>query len=183
MGNWRRLLMIALTATTVQASALGSDQDWSSPRIPGYGAAKPMPNAAVPFEKERTYKVLFSLSQASSGPGQPLPGLVRAARLLNLAALAEVPEEQMKVAVVLQGPATFAVLQDKYYRRRMDSANPNLDLLDKLKAAGVEIFVCGQALAHLKLDPEWVSTDVKVAVSALNVMVDYQMKGYALIQD
>ena len=51
----------------------------------------------------------------------------------------------------------------------------------KLKEAGVEIFVCGQALAHHGFATSEVAPEVKVAVSAATVNINLQMDGYAYI--
>ena len=59
--------------------------------------------------------------------------------------------------------------------------NPNLELIGQLKKAGVEIFVCGQALAHHSYATSEVAPGVKVAVSAATVNINLQMDGYAYI--
>jgi intracellular sulfur oxidation DsrE/DsrF family protein len=60
-------------------------------------------------------------------------------------------------------------------------ANPNLKVLAELKKAGVEIFVCGQNLAHENIDPKIISPDVAVASAAQIVLMTYQNDGYALM--
>ncbi len=93
------------------------------------------------------------------------------------------------MAIILHGPATKAALSHEGYAKHTDSyladkgktKNPNLELLAKLQEAGVEIFVCGQALAHQGYATSEVASEVKVAVSAATVNINFQMDGYAYI--
>ena len=57
-----------------------------TPVVPGYGAVVPIPDAAEPPAKGS--KVVFDVTAPAKDAGKPLPGLVRAATLLNLAGAA-----------------------------------------------------------------------------------------------
>ncbi len=80
------------------------------------------------------------------------------------------------------GDATLDVLDQEAYRERFDTEeNPNLDCLQKLHRAGVEIYVCGQSLVGKKARPEQVVEFVDVAVSALTAVVNLQADGYSYV--
>lgn len=143
-----------------------------------YGKAENLPDAAVALNPEHSYKLIFNISQGGKTPGELIPDLVRAARFLNLANLAGVAKEQVQLAVVIYGPATQSVLKQDVFHERFGGENQNLALLAELRKAGVEIFVCGQALSQLQLQQDWVSDDVEVAVAAMTVVAEYQLKGY-----
>jgi hypothetical protein len=93
------------------------------------------------------------------------------------------------MAIILHGPATKAALKDDaiekhsnpYARSQGATKNPNLELMRQLTKAGVEIYVCGQALAHHGYGTDEVAPDVTVAVSAATVNINLQMDGYAYI--
>jgi len=53
-------------------------------------------------------------------------------------------------------------------------------LIRQLKAAGVELYVCGQALARRHYRTDEVAPEVAVAVSAAVVHINKQMDGYVL---
>ena len=89
----------------------------------------------------------------------------------------------MSVVAVFHGPATSSVLDDAHYREKHKTVNPTLALIHALKAAGVSLMVCGQALAHDDMQPEWVNPDVKLALAALTVLPIYQSQGYTLIPE
>lgn len=157
-----------------------SDGTWQSPII-SQARVMQLQDAAAPLNPEHSYKVLFDVSQGAKNPGELVPGLVRAGRFINLASLAKVPSENVNIAIVIHGPATHSVLKESIFRERFEKENQNLKLLSELREAGVEIFVCGQALAHLDLKRQWVSDDVEVAVAALTVVAEYQLNGYEVM--
>ncbi len=110
------------------------------------------------------------------------PGLEKIARFLNLYAAAGVPPEQMELVAVLHGGATEAVMGDEGYRARHQRPNPNTSLLHELARAGVELNVCGQALAHQRIDREQVAEPIQVALAALTVVSTLQLRGWALLR-
>jgi intracellular sulfur oxidation DsrE/DsrF family protein len=73
------------------------------------------------------------------------------------------------------------LLDDAHYRAKFGVRNPNLPVLAEMKRAGVELYVCGQNVAALDLDPATLSHDVTIATDALIVLMAYQAKGYALM--
>ncbi len=150
-----------------------------TPRIDGYGAIVPLPQAAVP--PKAGSRVVFDIAGAGE-PDKVVKGLDSVASFLNLAAEAGIAPETLNVTAVLHGPATKAVLRPEVYAKKTTaSGNPNHELIRKLKAAGVELYVCGQALAHQRYAVEDVLPDVTVAVSAATVTVSRQMDGYAYL--
>lgn len=175
-------LLAATFFSTMQAQAAPSTpMKWENPMIKPYGQVRPMPEAAAQLTPDRVYKVLFNINQGAEQPDKVVPALDRVARFINLAALAHVPAKHLKLVAVVHGKATPSVLADAPYRQKFGVANPNLELLSLLRKAGVEVYVCGQALAHQNIEPAAVAGDVTVAVSALTVLANYQLEGYALV--
>lgn len=150
-----------------------------TPRIEGYGAIMPLPRADEP--PRAGSRMVFDITGAGE-PDTVLKGLNGIAVFLNLAADAGIAVESLKLTAVLHGSATKAVLRSESYAKAMKaSANPNVDLIRKLKAAGVELYVCGQALAHHHYGLDDVVPEVMVSVSATTVLVNRQMNGYAYV--
>ncbi|WP_416398553.1 DsrE family protein [Allohahella sp. A8] len=179
------VVFCALSAVHVGAEEESKPRpgEWSSPRIEGYGKVKPFDGAAVPIRPDTVYSIVFDVRKTAPEPGDFVPGLERVARFLNLAALAKVPEENLKLVVVLHEDAFAAALDDTTFHTQFGRINPNLDLLTKLREAEVEILVCGQALAHQKIGVDKVIEPVTIATAAVSVLADYQLSGYALIVD
>jgi intracellular sulfur oxidation DsrE/DsrF family protein len=155
--------------------------EWVYPVIKDYGRAWPLPHAAVQPEKDRQYKVLFNLSKPAANPNEPLPGLFHAARTLNVFASLGVPPKNLHIVMVFHGQAAPAAMSNDVYRAKFNVDNPNLKLISQLKQAGVEPFLCGQSLHELNFNEKDMLPELKLATSAMVVLVSYQNDGYALM--
>jgi predicted methyltransferase/intracellular sulfur oxidation DsrE/DsrF family protein len=147
--------------------------------VPGYGQVVPLPDAAEPPAKGG--KVVFDVAAAGKEADAPLPGLVRAATLLNLAGESGLKPGDLDVVVVLHGDATAAALGDEAYRDLTGHPHPHADVMRKLRAAGARFLVCGQSLARKGYDPKRVRSEVTVAASAVSAVVNLQARGYAYV--
>jgi ubiquinone/menaquinone biosynthesis C-methylase UbiE/intracellular sulfur oxidation DsrE/DsrF family protein len=150
-----------------------------SPIVPGYGAVVPLPDAAEAPVKGS--KVVFDVTGVAKEPGQPLPGLARAATLLNLAGSAGLKPADLEIVVVLHGDAASAALDDGAYKELTGAAHPHADVMKKLKGAGVKLLVCGQSLARKGYDPKRVRSEVSIAASAVTAVVNLQARGFAYV--
>jgi intracellular sulfur oxidation DsrE/DsrF family protein len=175
------IIMIALSGYPQASCAADVQKAPQHPVIKGYGKVHPYPGAATQPSAERDYQVLFDITKAADAPDKVNPGLDHVARLLNLYALAGVPTDHLKVALVVHGSATPIVLKNDAYRKLYQRDNPNTEIIHLLNRAGVKLYICGQALAEKKLEIASVNPEITLAVSALTVLVDYQLDGYALI--
>jgi intracellular sulfur oxidation DsrE/DsrF family protein len=150
-----------------------------SPVIKGYGPVVPIPGGEEPPTKGT--KVVFDVTAANKDQSKPLPGLERAAVLLNLAGVAGLKPGDIEIAIVLHGDATAAALDNDAYHELTGKDHPHAELMKLLKDAGVKILVCGQSLERKNLDAKKVRAEVKVAVSAVTAVINYQSRGYAYI--
>ena len=146
------------------------------PIIAGFGGVVRVLNAA---EKPRPgAKIVFDVT-ADAKPSDVNKGLDRAARLLNLYGAAGLKASDIKLVVVLHGEATKSALSDEFYQPRFGvERNPNLPLIRDLQKAGVEIFVCGQALNDKGFPESAVVKEVSIADAALTVTANRQQDGY-----
>lgn len=143
------------------------------------GTVVPLPNAAEPPLKGA--KVVFDIT-ADAKPADLNKGLERVARLLNLYGSVGFKASDVKIALVLHGEATKSALVDDAYKQRFGTPrNPNLALIAELRKAGVEVFVCGQALAYKGFKKSEVAKGVKVAFAALTVIINKQAAGYSYV--
>jgi len=149
--------------------------------ITAAGAYQPLPKAAYQPDPAATYKVVFSLTKGSDKPDQINPGLERVARTVNLYVASGVPLDHLKFVAVAYSAATGLVLDDEHYKAQFGTANPNLAAIAQLRKAGIDVAVCGQAMAEHHYANEWASKDVTLALSALTAISELELKGYALI--
>ncbi len=147
------------------------------PIIPKNGGVLHRPNAV---EQPRSgARVVFDTT-ADSKPTDVNKGLERAARLLNLYGVAGLKAQDVKIAIVLHGDATKAVLNDAAYKSRCGAdENPNLPLIRELQQAGVDVFVCGQALSYKGFADAEVAEGIPIAAAALTVVINRQSEGYS----
>jgi intracellular sulfur oxidation DsrE/DsrF family protein len=174
-------LFLGLIAATILSLPAQADDFWQNPVIKSGGQIHPLPNAAVQPDRNQVYKTVFSVTKGASDPKDVNDALDHVARAVNVFASAGVPLDHLKFVVIVHGPALPLVLDNAHYQKRFNVDNPNLKLIHELKAAGVEIVVCGQALAAMKYDAAEVNPDIKVALSALSTIIIYQQQGYALM--
>ncbi|WP_240928038.1 DsrE family protein [Thalassoroseus pseudoceratinae] len=181
------IAMALLIGTTASAADPTGEPTYEHPVIKDHGGIVVLPEAA--HQPKKNSKVLLDIT-ADGKSGSVIKGFDRAALILNQYTEAGAGiDNGFKMAIILHGPATKAALSHKGYAKHTNSYlidkgktnNPNLKLMAKLKEAGVEIFVCGQALAHHGYATDEVASEVKVAVSAATVNINLQMDGYAYI--
>ena len=173
------VLFLVGIAVVIASGAVAEEPIFRFPQVARYGGIVRMPDAAEP--PRRGAKIVFDIT-ADGKPDEVNKGLESVARYLNLTAEAGLRPADTKLALVLHGGATKAALGDVAYAKQMAGIkNPNLELINELKACGVEVYVCGQSLARNKFTREEVDGNVLVAVSAMTVNANKQLDGYAYL--
>ncbi|MCM2374294.1 DsrE family protein [Aporhodopirellula aestuarii] len=181
------VVSILLSHSAVLAADPTGEPSFEHPLIKDHGGIVVLPDADQ--QPKPNSKVLLDITSDAKS-GNVIKGFDRAALILNQYTQAGAGiENGFKMALILHGPATTAALSDEAYGKHVkpymkdkgQTKNPNLELLKELREAGVEIFVCGQALAHHGFGTNEVAREVKVAVSAATVNINLQMNNYAYI--
>ena len=149
------------------------------PKIDTYGAVVALPSAE---ERPRVGgKVVFDTTAAAPG-GKANRGLESAARLVNIYELEQMATDRPKIAVILHFNATASALNDSAHAKTTSGGpNPNRELVEKLLANGVEVWVCGQSLirsGHALAD---VLPGIRVAHSAMVFNMNRQTDGWATL--
>lgn len=101
------------------------------------------------------------------------------ARTVNLYVAAGVPLKHLSFVAIVSGAAT--PLDDAHYRAKFGVPNPNLPLIDELRQAGVDVAICGQAVAEHDFDYQWIDHKVTLALSGLTTVSVLEQRGYALL--
>ncbi len=166
------LLIISLGYTNAQK--------WETPIIDGYGEVKYFEKAAIQPNPSLEYKLLFDIKDQTKKNGVN-KGLWVIARTLNMLSLGEVQRNNIKIVASIHGDASFLTLKDKAYQNKFGKSNPNLEIIDKLIANGVELYVCSQATAARNIDQNSINLKIKRALSGLSVLATYQLRDYILM--
>jgi len=173
--------VVAGALVTLPAGAADESGLWSTPAIEGYGQIHPLPKAAYQPDPQATYKVVFAMTAASKTPEEVNPAVERVARAVNLYASAGVPLAHLKFVAVAYGAATSIALDDAHYKSAYGVANPNLAVIARLRKAGVDVAVCGQAVLEHKYQYEWIDSSLTLALSALTTITTLEAQGYHLM--
>jgi intracellular sulfur oxidation DsrE/DsrF family protein len=179
----KKMMMAAALAAGVVFGYSG--RAWTEPdaKLPvaGYDAAKDFAGARELPDPNIDYKVVFSVA-ANAKADEIHPTLKTISTYLNTLAHNGVPADHRHIAAVFHQGGGDAVLANDVYKTRHNGVdNPNVALLRELKAAGVDMRVCGQGLLGKKLEPSQVLPGVQVDLWAMTTMVNLQLRGYVRI--
>ena len=173
---------LVLIGTVLLATSLAyADEPSLGPAVERFGPTYPINDRDVALPDEFVYKAVFDAA-VDRDEKRLNTGLVSVARYLNMHARNGVPVENMKIAVVAHGPALKTLLTDSAYETRYGVANPNTELLEKLKAADVDFYACGQSMAFGGVDKDELVDAAKVALSAMTMLTVLQSDGFALLR-
>ena len=168
------LAIVALSTT------LAYGQTPVNPIIKDYGTIYQIDDVS-PQDTKLLYKIVVDLKSSNDNFDKVNGGLNNVARMLNLHGAAGIPTQNIAVAVAVHYTATPIILSNTGYQKKYGVDNPNLDLIQQLKEAGVELYVCGQSLVARKYAFEDVNPDVKIGLSMLTVVTEKMMKDYELL--
>jgi intracellular sulfur oxidation DsrE/DsrF family protein len=149
------------------------------PVVPSFGGVFEVPDATLRPPTNVDLKLRFDVNVGPE-PGELNQNFDTVARYLNQHARAGVPRERLKAALVIHGTAGKDTLSNDEYRRRFGKDNPNLKMLEEMKAAGVRIYLCGQTAMGRNLPRAVVTPAVEIAYSAMVAHMALDREGYVL---
>ena len=104
-----------------------------------------------------------------------------AARFINLNVAAGVPQENIRVAIVVHGSAALEVTKQEFYgAKNQGRKNASDEAVATLRKHNVEFFLCGQSAAYQGIKKKDVLEGVKVAPSAMTMHALLDQQGYSL---
>jgi intracellular sulfur oxidation DsrE/DsrF family protein len=157
-------------------------QEKTNPLIKEFGTVFTVPFAVEMPDPSLHYKILVDLNTPGEKPEIVNENLEVAAKIVNLHILGGVPEKNLKVVLVVHGAAAFNLMNNETYKQKYAVENPNLPLISSLHQAGVKIFVCGQTIIKRNIDPLKLAPEVKVALSAITTITNYNHNGYTVLK-
>jgi len=143
------------------------------------GTFAPVPDPSFPGDKSVEYKVVWDVTDGPAKPSELTPGLARPAGFLMQTDANGINRKRVHLALIVHGAATTAMLTNEQYKAATGVDNPNIALMQAMSDAGVQIIVCGQALAGRKITRDQLLPFVKVATSATLARATLHAQGYA----
>jgi intracellular sulfur oxidation DsrE/DsrF family protein len=172
----RKLLACTiLLAGLIGLSGMAMAQDLP---IPGVEPAKDQPGAHEYPDPKLTYKIVFDLAGGPDTPDKVNPGLQGVAQFINTLAKYGVPADHRIIAVVFHQKSTPAILVNDEYRKRYNTDNPDIALVQAMKKAGVDFRVCGQAVLGNHIDPKTIQPEIELDLWAGITIPNLMMRGY-----
>lgn len=150
--------------------------------IKDFGPTFAIENPDIKTDTSAELKVIFDVSQSSEDKSKRNKYIETAARFLNMHANEGMKPEQLKVVMTIHGGAWQDVLDNKAYKEKFGADNPNLPLIDALSKAGVDVIICGQTASYRGMTKETINPNVKMALSAMTALLQYQNMGYKFIK-
>jgi intracellular sulfur oxidation DsrE/DsrF family protein len=151
--------------------------------VPDMPVAGEVPNAHEVPDPATNYKIVFSVNRAPENPDEVEPMFRAIAVYLNTLGKYGVPPEHRNIVAMIhhRSERFDIVMNNEAYKARHGRDNPNIEIIRKLKQAGVDIRLCGQGLAGREIDPEDVNPDIQIDLWAMTSIVNLTLAGYTHI--
>jgi len=93
-----------------------------------------------------------------------------------------VPLENIELAMVIHGKAGIDLLNAESFQQRFEQTkvNASADLMKQLLANKVQVFICGQSAAYLKINKSDLIDGVSMSLSAMTANALLQQQGFTL---
>jgi intracellular sulfur oxidation DsrE/DsrF family protein len=173
-----RLFIFCVTAMISFTVSAGPEAFSKGPVFPNFGENTLIEGGLVDA-KSQQFKVLFDVSKKNDGDA-PHRSLNTVARFINMHVRAGVPIDNIAVAIVVHGEASFELIENGAYQQRFTKNNPSNALLGQLLAAGVRVILCGQSASHHDIQRKDLVSGVELSLSAMTANALLQQAGYTL---
>ena len=175
------MIKIALTASLLlfSATTISAPEDFSKgPVFKDYGENTAIVGGLINPEAQQ-FKVVFDISDQTTANG-PSRQFNSVARFINMHVRAGVPIDNIEVAMVIHGKASFDLMNDKAHSAKFEKPNSNTELINLLTKFGVTVFICGQSASYHGVSADQLNPNVEMSLSAMTANALLQQSGYTL---
>ncbi|WP_346993263.1 DsrE family protein [Alteromonas gracilis] len=147
------------------------------PVIKGFGKTAPVLTHTV--AENDAFKIAFDVASAGNA-GEINRKFDSLARFINMHVAAYVKKENIQLALVVHGKATFDLLNNVAYQNKYETTNANAPLLSALLQNNVRVILCGQSAAAHAINTSELVDGVEVQLSAMTAHALLQQNGYTV---
>ena len=172
-------LALLFSVSAFSGSAIAGKEAFTmGPVIQGFGQNAPV-EQTVPVAKTQKFKIAFDIAKQgeTDAANRKINSL---ARFINMHARAGVPAENIELAMVIHGKASYDFMNNKVYKEKFGTDNPNADLIEQLVANNVKFYLCGQSAAFYDLNKDMLLPGVDMVLSAMTTHAILQQEGFTL---
>lgn len=173
--------LFSLLLLTVSVNSFAKDEIVRGPIIKGYGPVYAISDRSVKLPENYTYKVAFDIARSGAAPDKINRSLESVARYINMHGINGVSMDKMDLAVVIHGQASKDLLSNKAYSDKFLFDNPNIEMVEKLRAVGVKFYICGQSLYFGGYQKKDLEHPEDLALSAMTMLTVLQSEGYQFV--
>jgi len=149
------------------------------PVFEDFGATAPV-QMDVPVAKDAQFSIAFDVSAAAE-PDKINRTIESAARFINMHVAAGVPEENIRLAIVVHGGASFDLTNAAFFAAHKDGrANASAAAIAQLQDHGVKFYLCGQSAAAHGISNADLLPGVIMSLSAMTAHALLQQQGYTI---
>ncbi len=141
----------------------------------------PVSDPVMPYDPSLSYKIAIDVYGSLKDSTKIHEPFTEIARTYNLFIANGVPAYKIKIAAIIHGGLSKAVINNEAYREKYGVDNPALLALQELKKVGVEFYLCGQSMSFLQIPQKDITSEVKVAISAKTSFVALDQMGYTYL--
>lgn len=138
-------------------------------------------NTVLKYDSSIDYKLAIDVYDKVKDSSKLSGPFSEVGRTYNLNIANGVPEDKLKVAVIIHGGAVSSILNDKAYEKKYGIKNPNSEALRVYKESGVQFYVCGQSLGFLNIPHEDLAPEIDVSISAKTAFITLDQLGYSYL--
>lgn len=179
MMRFTMTLAFALTAAPLAAQDMSAFKP--GPVLTEFGAHAPVPGVEqLPADTE--FAIAYDVATPAA-EGSPNRGFDSAARFLNMHVANGVPQENIRLVVVVHGKAALELLTDEAHAANAASRqgdNPSGKLVEALLAEDVRFILCGQSAAAYGIAPDDLIPGVEMSLSAMTAHALLQGSGFTV---
>lgn len=175
----RSTLLVLFFVTNIGHYSLATPEGFSKgPVFKNYGENIPIKDGLNNPESQH-FKIVFDV-YTENETDAPHRGFNSIARFINMHVRAGVPFNNIDIALVIHGKASYDLMNDAAFKNKFEKQNPSSDLLQKLFHNNVKVFVCGQSSSFLGLTKDQFNKSVHMSLSAMTANALLQQQGYTL---
>ena len=173
-------LMTVVPLLLLAAPVAAQDVDWQlGPVFDSFG-----PHVAVEgvdaFAPDTQFSVAFDVAEAAKN-GNRNRSMESAARFINMHVANGVAPDNIRVAVVVHGPAVFDLLSaEGWAAHDREDANGSAAMVREMLGHGVRFIVCGQSAAAQGITADQLIEGVEMDLSAMTAHAQLQQAGYTV---
>ncbi|MBL4674547.1 MAG: DsrE family protein [Arenicella sp.] len=175
------MIRIAITASLLLLSiaSIAAPENFSKgPVFKDYGENTAIEGGLINPEAQH-FKVVFDISDQTTSNGQNRQ-FNSVARFINMHVRAGVPKDNIEIAMVIHGKASFDLMNDKAHSAKFEKPNRNTELINLLTKFGAKVFICGQSASYHGVSSDQLNPNVEMSLSAMTANALLQQRGYTL---